>query len=377
MQRSNRFRRRTVLSAIPRALSVAMLSLVVVRTLGAAPEPKPVQVYLLAGQSNMDGYGGLEALRYQATQGERKDVFQKLVTPDGTWTVRDDVSIVFGERQGPLSAGFGVGKEFFGVEWEFGNVAGDHHDAKVLLIKASWGGASIRREFRPPSSGAADELVEKEYARRLADHQKAIASGKESTKPELAAIRDIYGRNYRKMLGVVRETLAEIATVVPGYAGEGYEIAGFVWFQGFNDQFDGADKEYAIHLANLIRDVRKELGRPTLPVVIGQMGHGGTVAAREERGLKPIGEPTQNIKTAQAAVAAMDEFRGTVAVVPTDVFWDWMAQDVFDKGWKEHIEEWKRIGAHYPYHYLGSPYTFAKAGRAFGDAMVELHAAAK
>jgi alpha-galactosidase len=259
------------------------------------------------------------------------------------------------------------------VEWEFGNIIGDYHDAKVLLIKTSWGGASIRRKFRPPSSGEATELIEAEYGDRLKRYEKERETKPDAKKPERKEVEELFGQNYRKMVESVREILASLETVVPGYQGEGYEMAGFVWFQGFNDQFGGAEKEYATHLANLIRDVRREFESPRLPVVIGQMGHGGTVEEREERGLKPIGDATRAVKEAQASVAAMDEFEGTVALVRTDVFWDWKAQEVFDTGWREHLEEWKKIGAHFPYHYLGSPVFFFRAGQGFGKAMVELH----
>ncbi len=348
----------------------AALSILITGTLAA--QENPVQVYILAGQSNMDGYGGLEALDYQVENGDRKDVFAHF-QKDGKWVVRDDVWIVFGNRKGPLTAGYGVGNKFMGVEWEFGIVVGEHRDAKVLLIKTSWGGASIRRKFRPPSSGGAAELVKSEYEKKLVQYDKAKEKKKNAKKPELAEIRKIYGVNYRRMVQVVRDTLGDLQAVIPEYSGEGYEVAGFVWFQGFNDQFGGAHEEYETHLANLIRDVRKEFKKPQLPIVVGQMGHGGTVEERETRGLKPIGAATRAVKEAQAAVAGMDEFKGTVALVKTDVFWDWKAQEVFDKGWKEHLQEWKRIGAHYPYPYLGSPYTFLKAGRAFGEAMLELH----
>ncbi len=332
---------------------------------------KPVQVYLLAGQSNMDGYGGLEALEYQIKDSDRKELFAHL-QKDGKWVVRDDVWIVFRNRKGPLTAGYGVGENFMGVEWGFGNIVGDACASKVLIIKTSWGGASIRRKFRPPSSGEPAELIKEEYENRVKQYEKAKEKNKNAKKPELDEVKQIYGTNYRKMIQVVRNILADLDSVIPGYKGEGYEMAGFVWHQGFNDQFGGAYKEYATHLANLIRDVRKEFKTPKLPVVIGQMGHGGTAKEREKRGLKPIGEATQSVKTAQAAVAGMKEFKGTVTLVKTDVYWDWKAQEVFDKGWKKHIEEWKRIGAHYPYHYLGSPYTFLKKGQAFGKAMVKL-----
>jgi alpha-galactosidase len=360
-------------------LSVCLLSFAIFLPAGVlSAKDKPVQVYILAGQSNMDGYGGLEALEYQAKHGDddRQKVFGHLLK-EGEFVVRDDVWITFRDRKGPLTAGFGVNKNMMGVEWDFGNVVGDHHDAKVLLIKTSWGGASIRRKFRPPSSGKPTKLIEEEYGKKLVQYEKQLEKAKDKkrkpAKPERADAENVFGTNYRKMLEVVHGTLADIKSVIPSYDGEGYEIAGFVWFQGFNDQFGGAHEEYETHLANLIRDVRKEFKKPKLPVVVGQMGHGGTKAEREKRELKPIGDPTRAIKAAQAAVCAMNEFEGSAAVVKTDVFWDWKAQAVFDKGWKKHLEEWKKIGAHFPFHYLGSPYFFLVTGNAFGEAMLELH----
>jgi alpha-galactosidase len=61
--------------------------------------------------------------------------------------------------------------------------------------------------------------------------------------------------------------------------------------------------------------------------------------------------------------------------VATDQFWDERAQAVFDKGWRDHVEEWERVGSDFPFHYLGSPFAFTGIGRAFGEAMLELAAA--
>jgi hypothetical protein len=48
------------------------------------------------------------------------------------------------------------------------------------------------------------------------------------------------GVYYREMIAHVRKVLADIPRVVPGFnAARGYELAGFVWFQGFNDYVDG------------------------------------------------------------------------------------------------------------------------------------------
>ena len=72
-------------------------------------------------------------------------------------------------------------------------------------------------------------------------------------------------------------------------------MMGFVWFQGWNDQYQDRWLTYEKNLANLIRDVRKEFKAPKMPFVIGQMGHDGMKPDKE-------GSPRDYIKKAQAAV---------------------------------------------------------------------------
>ena len=63
--------------------------------------------------------------------------------------------------------------------------------------------------------------------------------------------------------------------------------------------------------------------------------------------------------------------RGTVKVVATDVFWDPDGAKLID-GWRQHKEQWDKVGSDHGYHYLGSVRTFCRIGRAMGEAMVEL-----
>ena len=167
------------------------------------------------------------------------------------------------------------------------------------------------------------------------------------------------------MLQEVSDTLENLGQHFPEYHGQGYEIAGFVWFQGWNDMINpDYTAAYAENMAHFIRDVRKDLKVPNMPFVIGQMGVDGVEA-------KP--EPNkQAFKDAQAAAAALPEFQGNVELVKTDVFWDMAADAVFRKGWRENLEEWNKVGSDYPFHYLGSVKTYSLIGKAFGEAMIEL-----
>jgi alpha-galactosidase len=312
-----------------------------------------VRVFILAGQSNMEGKAKLPLLEYQATQPETAERFAHLRDGD-KWAVRDDVWIDFLDRAGPLTVGFGS-KNCIGPELDFGHVVGDHYDEPVFIIKTAWGGRSLYRDFRPPSAGLPDDTT---LGKFLANAQK---NRPDATRDE---IEEMFGADYRLMMREVRSALRDIDRAFPDARRRGYEFAGFVWFQGWNDMVnEEATAEYAENLAHFIRDVRGDLEAPDMPFVIGQMGVDGQ-RVRDNKRVK--------FKRAQAEAARLPEFQGTVALVKTDVFWDQDAQRVFDRGWKENIEEWEKVGSDYPYHYLGSAKTYSDIGRAFGEAMIKL-----
>ena len=322
-----------------------------------ADPPKPIKVFILAGQSNMEGKAKVSLLEYQIKQPATKDLFKHL-QKDGKWIERDDVWIKFLDRKGKLTVGFGS-PGCIGPELEFGNVVGNYYDEPVLLIKTAWGGRSLYRDFRSPGAGLPPPAV-----------LEKMLAGQKSRKPSTTMddIKAPFGATYRAMLDEVNSTLANLKSLFPEYDGRGYEIAGFVWFQGWNDMIDdAATAEYAANMAHFIRDVREDLKSPTLPFVIGQMGVDGKNAAGNVR----------KFKDAQAAVMELAEFKTNVALVKTDEFWDTDAEAVFKKGWREHLDEWNTVGSDFPYHYLGSVKTMCAIGRAFGQAMLELRAAGK
>lgn len=77
----------------------------------------------------------------------------------------------------------------------------------------------------------------------------------------------------------VLDALGNLDKLVPGYNDTlGYELAGLVWFQGWNDMVDTSwqkIKEYPFNLANFIRDVRDDLDAPEMQVIVGGMGQLG------------------------------------------------------------------------------------------------------
>jgi alpha-galactosidase len=315
-------------------------------------DAKPVKVFILAGQSNMEGKAKVSLMDYQAEQPETKALYQHL-RKDGKWIERDDVWIKFLDRKGKLTVGYGS-PTCIGPELGFGTVVGDRYEEPVLLIKTAWGGRSLYRDFRSPSAGLpADAVLEK----MLADLQKR------KKEASLDDVKKSFGFAYRDMLKEIETTLQDIKAVYPDYAGQGYDLAGFAWFQGWNDMIDAtATAEYTKNLEHFIRDVRKDLKSPKLPFVVGQMGVDGEQASG---GVKKF-------KEAQAAILDVADFKGNVAVVKTDVFWDKEADAVFKMDWRKHPEEWNKVGSNYPFHYLGSAKTMLKIGQSLGEAALEL-----
>ena len=356
-----------------------------------AEESKPVKVFILAGQSNMEGKGKIDPLlNHQIKASETKDFFAHFHN-DGEYIKRNDVWINYLDRRGDLTVGYGS-PGCIGLELQFGHIMGDHYEEPVLLIKTAWGGKSIGRDFRPPSSGVVSKdtigdlvenmikrdynnIIRRELNKAKKDNPKINRKEVEAKSSEsLNRIRkakndeyrkqvvDSYGHFYRLMMTEIKTTLSEIKSRFPEYDGRGYEIAGFVWFQGWNDMYGDFPGEYAKNMENLIRDVRKELGVPDLPVAIGVMG---------QNGFKPAKGNMAIVKNAQLSMNEIVDFKGNVKAIPTDVFWDKRADEAFPT-WRDNLEEWVKIGSDFPYHYLGSTITFTRIGQALAQTMLEL-----
>lgn len=329
---------------------------------GATPlirAEKPVKVFILAGQSNMEGKAPNTLLNHQATDPKTKDLFAHL-RKDNQWVVRDDVFIKYLDRKGPLTIGYGSPGRT-GAELEFGTVMGDHFEEPVILIKAAWGGHSLYKLFRSPSAGFPEEMLQKE----LKQGQEHVTKENEKNSrtdplPTMDDIKKDYGSSYRNMMAEVKDVNDNFATMFPALKGKTLELSGFVWFQGWNDQY-GAENEYASNMKHFIKDVRKDLHAPNLPFVIAAMGQNGS---------KPAAGAMLTVRDAQLSMNDVPEFKGNVKAFRTDVLVDKAAEDMYPN-WKQN-KDWPLTGGDHPYHYLGSAIWFNRIGKAMGDAMKEL-----
>lgn len=389
------------------------LSLLTTFLLATALHAKPLQVFILAGQSNMQGHAKVSTFEHIGMDPATKPMLDEMMGADGKPKVCDRVWIssigcADTEQTGKLTAGFGASQNGpkIGPEFTFGLYMQKFTDAPILLIKTSWGGKSLNTDFRPPSAGP--YMFNETQLANLKKQGKDIAAIKSAKEKET-------GVYYRLMIEHVKKVLADIKRVVPSYdASQGYELAGFAWFQGWNDMVDqgtypnrdkpGGYDAYSTVMADFIRDVRKDLDAPKLPFVIGVIGVGGPTSeyGPDEQRYKST---HQNIRDAMAAPANMPEFKGNVAAVLTEKYWDRelkaarakeetikqqakkLAKDgnmkpaeeraLSDKMRLEGLNERERLVldkgvSNAEFHYLGSAKILGGIGKGLAEAMTEL-----
>lgn len=409
------------MSNLPRLFSV-MLAFVLLSAQEVEAESKPIRVFILAGQSNMEGHASVQTFDYIGDDPATAPLLKRMRSADGkpaecdgAWisyqTGADEMNF---DISGKLTAGYGslwgqpAGKlgDKIGPEFTFGLTMDAALDEPVLIIKTAWGGKSLHTDFRPPSAGPY-QLSSFQLENYPKQEGHGIPRNFEEWKVEKAKATGVY---YRSMMEHVKKVLADPKQVIPSYdATQGYELAGFVWLQGFNDLVDGhvyprhnqpdRFELYSELLTHFIRDVRKDLDAPKMPFVIGVMGVGG---------LKDDSVDMLAFRRAMAAPATVLEFKGNVTAVETAPFWSdelgaidekhgminqmryfldskhkdhanadgRMTQEQKDEFLNKYQRDlispaeadlWKRGASNAGYHYLGCAKTFALMGRAFAE----------
>lgn len=302
-------------------------------------ERKPLRVYILVGQSNMVGTGAISTIDYIGDDPATAALYKSMLDEEGNPKACERVWISSlngkyrkpgGEAYGKLSPGYGLRREdptkhgdCIGPEYAFGITMEQNYDGPILIIKTAWGGKSLHIEYRSPSAGdyqLPDELVEK-------FREKGVLEAKQ------AEVKEYSGKYYRYMIEHVKKVLGDIKRVCPNYDPQaGYELAGFVWFQGWNDyaataqypQSSGEEQfaSYSDLLCHFIRDVRRDLKAPEIPFVIGVIGVNGNHTPGLFSGPANAQEKMERLRKAMAAPAMLPEFKDSVVAVPTAPFWD-------------------------------------------------------
>ena len=375
----------------------------------------PLKVYLLVGQSNMQGHAQVRTFDHIGMDPKTAPILKAIRNADGTpkvcenvWISSVDTAAPESERHGRLTAGYGASGRGpkIGPELTFGIYMKQHVDEPILIIKTAWGGKSLNTDFRPPSAGPYE--FNAQQLENLKKQGKDIAQAR-------ADRAKMTGQYYRLMMEHIKKVLGNIKRVYPAYdAKAGYELAGFVWFQGWNDMVDrgtypnraqsGGYAQYSEVLVHFIRDVRKGLSAPKLPFVIGVMGVGGPVEKYGPDQKRYAGIHSE-FRKAMAAPAKLSEFKGNVTAVFTENYWDHQLSGLssrmgkvnakrrslgndktlsaeerskFVETYKADLftEEEMRILetgiSNAAYHYLGSSKVLGQIGKAFADAQAQM-----
>ncbi len=280
-----------------------------------APMNKKVKVFILSGQSNMCGMGKVDPLK-QLVQSDEK--FGYLVDDNGGWTQRKDayyLYLLMGVKlhsKGWVSAT--VNGQRVGPEGAIGHYLGYYLDEPVLLIKVACGNRSLGFDVMPPTS------------------RKRTGNTDNSAKY-------YHGWSYDNWVKGAKDLLNNLGKHYPGYQGQGYEVAGFFWWQGHKDKGMSQDN-YEVLLKELIHDFRNEFNAPKAPFVVATIGFNGMNTGAWTGVFKAqmaISDPSRH-----------PDLAGNVASVDIRSF------------------------AGGGYHYGENGATYAKVGDAMGRAMVKL-----
>jgi len=372
-------------------------------------DAKPLKVFILAGQSNMQGHAKVSTFGHLAMDPKTAPMLKEMCQADGSPNVCDAVwisaiGVAEEECHGNLTVGYGAkhADRKIGPEYTFGIYMHKQLGEPVLIIKTAWGGKSLHTDFRPPSMGT--------YQLNDGQKKQCRKRGQDAAAKQVE-INTASGRYYRLMIEHVRKVLGDIRRVYPDYdLQRGYELAGFAWFQGWNDMVDsgvypnrdkpGGFDAYSECLGAFIRDVRKDLDAPDLPFVIGVMGVGGPLELYKNKRIQAV---HGTFRKAMAAPAEWPEFKGNVTAIHTADYWDVELGELEERWGKiknksrqlnkdnklsreerfQALEKYKaeiftvkdlelreKGISNAAYHYLGSAKIMARIGKAFAEALV-------
>ena len=310
-----------------------------------ADQGKPVKVFILMGQSNMLGFGRVGPEDKQGTLTyltKKEGKYPHLIDDQGNWTVRNDVQYVqttVVNRQHPLT----VKGPHIGVELQLGHILGYVLDEPVVVLKACTGNRSLGWDLLPPGS----EQFEFE-GKIYAGYKESPLSWDKGTTS--VPINWYAGKQYDTDTAGVKEVLKNLAKYYLDYKGQGYEVAGFVFWQGHKDQNAAHASRYEQNLMHFIKTLRKDFNAPEAKFVLATIAFGGDKLSGH--GL--------TVAEAQLAVSGekgkYPEFKGNVKTIEARPFW--------------REKEVSPSGA--GYHYNHNAETYMEVGDALGRAMAEL-----
>ena len=287
--------------------------------------PNKVRVFVMAGQSNMEGYGTIEDTEndpgslIHVIDNDVDGKWSK-IGEEGNWSSLEDAYLYFANDGDTIRTNVTVGQgenpNLIGSELMFAHTLDEYYDEPILIIKTAWGGKNLAVDFRPPSAGG-----------EIGDY-------------------------YHAMIQTVEDVTQNLGTEFPEIGITDFELSGFVWFQGWNDgESDNFLNEYESNLYHLVNDVRNDLGILDLPVVIANSGHGGFESTNDL-----WVQSMQNIvSVAQENIGCNDdEYGGNLGFVETKQYY-----------LNSSVSPTDAI-----HHYNNNALTYLNIGQAMGDEMI-------
>lgn len=243
---------------------------------------KPVQVYILMGQSNMLNFGKIKGGDGSLeTAVKEKNLYPYLIDDEGKWIVREDVRNV--RVMG--SGGYDEAKTQYinnewmtingpvGVEIGIGHALGDATDAPVMILKSAIGNRALGWDLLPPDSEGFEFTDTKGKTKGKTWVHPGYKGSPErwlkGTDPQ--PIRWYAGLQYDGDTARAKKVLSELEKFYPG--SQMYEIAGFFWWQGDRDsRSEALSSRYEKNLVHLIKQLRKDFDAPNAKFVCASLG---------------------------------------------------------------------------------------------------------
>lgn len=240
---------------------------------------KPVKVFIIMGQSNTlemgkvkGGDGSLE------NAVNEKGLYPFLVDDSGSWTTRQDVrNVSVMQKRGNMGVyrndWLTISGNKIGIEIGIGHQLGNAVDEPVMILKSSIGNRGLGWDLLPPGSESweVEETNKQGETKTMvyAGYKQSPAKWEKGTEPE--PIGWYAGKQYDDDVGNAKKILAEISKYYPDASG--YEVAGFLWWQGDKDMRNPAYvNTYEKHLEQLITALRKDFEAPNAPFVTASLG---------------------------------------------------------------------------------------------------------
>ena len=311
---------------------------------------KPVQVYILMGQSNMFGFGNVKGRNGSLAHAvKEKKLYSYLANENGEWTVRKDVRNVKVVGSGLRAIGRGNINDWMsitggkiGPEVGIGHHVGHATDAPVMILKSCIGNRALGWDLLPPGSEGFEFTDAKGVTWVHPGYKGSPERWKKGSKPE--KITWYAGMQYDGDIARAKKVLANLGKYYPGATK--YEVAGFFWWQGDRDSRSAAlSTLYEKNLAHLIKQLRKDFNAPKAKFVCATLGQ--TKKGSKDNG----GKLLDAMFAVDGESGKYPEFKGNVAAVYTHPL---------SKGGSS--------GGHYS----GNAETYMNVGEAMGKAMVKM-----